>query len=441
MTQSQALQILKTGANVFLTGQPGSGKTFTINQYVKYLTDHGIYPAITASTGIAATHIGGVTIHSWSGIGIAQEMTDDEIYQLIDKPWHREKFSPAKVLIIDEISMLDGKTLDLVDRVLRKAKNKDVPFGGLQVILVGDFFQLPPVSKSNSAMFVFESDAWRELTPKICVLHEQHRQEDMEFLEILTAMRNGVHTKSHVKRLKERIVPKEFAKVENHITRLFTHNGDVDALNSNELKKLPSELHSYGMEEEGVPAVVLMLKKNCLSPECLKLKEGALVMFTRNNFDAGYVNGTLGEVMGFDKLTGLPIVETKDKVRIIPGYEEWSVKKPNGKTNVAAIRQIPLRLAWAMTVHKAQGMSLDAASINLAQAFEFGQGYVALSRVRSLKGLYLEGLNDKALAMHPKVVERDADFLSDSDSLTKQMQAYSEDTLAKMEEDFLRSAR
>lgn len=436
MTQNKALQILKTGQNIFLTGQPGSGKTYTINQYVDWCYDKGIFPAITASTGIAATHIGGVTIHSWSGIGISQDLTEEEIGDIVSKPWMRDKFYQVKVLIIDEISMLDGKTLDLVDRVLRKAKMEpELPFGGVQVILVGDFFQLPPVSKTNSAQFVFESDCWKALNPQICVLHEQHRQEDMVFLEILTAMRNGNVSKLHMKHLKERIASKK--KEDQEATRLFTHNGDVDALNNIELKKLPGEMKQFGMEEEGIPALVSTLKKNCLSPEILKLKEGALVMFTRNNFEAGFVNGTLGKVVRFTK-GGDPVIQTKDGMEITPGYEEWAIKSANGKHIIAAIRQIPLRLAWAMTVHKAQGMSLDCAKIDLGQAFEYGQGYVALSRVKSLKGLFLDSLNEKALLMHPKVVNIDGKFLIDSEILES---IHTDEDLLKMQTDFLGSVR
>lgn len=436
MTQARALQILKTGANVFLTGQPGCGKTYTINQYVKWLAKHDIYPAITASTGIAATHIGGVTIHSWSGIGISETLSDDQIEIIVEKPWMKQKLGGAKVLIIDEVSMLNARTIDLVDRVMRKAKlEKDKPFGGIQVILVGDFFQLPPVSKvGNESKFVFHSDAWAALSPKICVIQEQHRQEDMVFLEVLTAMRNGQITKGHKEILSDRIVKKgEHA----HTTRLYTHNGDVDVLNTKELKALPSELKSYGMEESGVPAVIMTLKKNCLSPEMLKLKVGALVMFTKNNFEEGFVNGTLGEITGFDK--GLPVVKTSDGAEIIPDYEEWSIKE--GERVIAKIQQIPLRLAWAITVHKSQGMSLDSAIIDLSGAFEYGQGYVALSRVRSLSGLFLEGLNDKALEMHPEVVEKDVHFIEMSDLMDKQMKDFSVEQLQKIEQDFVRSIR
>ena len=447
MTQAQALQILKTGANVFLTGQPGAGKTYTINQYVEWLNDHDIYPAITASTGIAATHIGGTTIHSWAGIGDflrpleeRKEIKDAAIYELVEKPWMREKFAMTKVLIIDEISMLDARTFDFIDRVCKIGKKNEEPFGGMQVILVGDFYQLPPVSKNKTAKFVFESFAWDDLQLKKCVLHEQHRQEDMDFLEILTAVRNGNATKEHVKKLKTRIVPKEFAKVESHVTRLFTKNVSVDALNETKLRELDAEEKTYTMEEEGNPHLVTMLKKNCLSPERLTLKVGALVMFTHNNFEEGYANGTLGEVVGFDKMTGFPTIETAE-LTITPGYEEWSIKNAGSKKVQAAIRQIPLKLAWAMTVHKCQGMSLDSASIDLSDAFEHGQGYVALSRVRSLKGLYLDGLNDKALSVHPLVQEVDASFISESAGEEKQLSLYSADALRKMEDDFVRSMR
>ena len=404
MTQKEAIEILKGGDNVFLTGQPGAGKTYTINQYIEFLNNKGIYPAVTASTGIAATHIGGVTIHSWSGIGIEENMTDLQVEETALNWWIEKRIRFTKVLIIDEVSMLSAHVLALVDRVCKAVHHNDKPFGGIQVILVGDFFQLPPVTKNNKpVMFAFKSAVWEDLNLKICVLTEQHRQEDDKFLELLTAMRNGKLTLKHKKWLKFRMgIPNE-----GNITRLFTHNIDVDLLNQKHLKILETPMHTYKMREFGNPKVCYTLKKNCLSPETLQLKEGALVMFTRNNMDEGYVNGTLGKVIEIDKDEDIK-VELNTGHIITPKRESWCIKEAG--VEIARIEQIPLRLAWAMTVHKSQGMSLDSAIIDLGKAFEFGQGYVALSRVRSFKGLFLDGLNEQALMMHPEIIKKDKEF-------------------------------
>lgn len=435
MTQDEALAILKTGLNVFLTGEPGSGKTHTINRYVMWLRERGIEPAVTASTGIAATHIGGMTIHSWSGIGIKRDISDYDIELIQSREKTARRIVDAKVLIIDEISMLDAATLDSVDRVLRTLRRKTLrpeePFGGLQVIFVGDFFQLPPVSQDHRTQFAFESGAWQEANPVISYLNEQHRQDDGDFLDLLTAMRHGAFTRTHRMRLESRIGI--FSKKEV-ATRLYTHNENVDRINQESLRKLDEQGRQYQMTSRGSKALVEALKKNCLSPEVLELKIGARVMFTRNNFDAGFVNGTLGTVTGFSSL-GLPIVETKEGSKTVD-YEMWEVMDAN--KIVAKITQIPLRLAWAITVHKSQGMSLDAAVIDLSSAFEYGQGYVAISRVRTLKGLFLEGFNDRALELHPKVAEADRGFRAYSDAARKKFSSLSPAEKMQLERNFLR---
>lgn len=411
MKQIEALKILKSGRNVFLTGEPGSGKTYTINLFAQWLRENYRGFAVTASTGIAATHINGVTIHSWSGLGIKETITDEHVSNIIEnKDFLVRKIRSAGVLIIDEISMLSGNTIDNIDKILRGVRTEFMqeskPFGGLQVIFVGDFFQLPPVDnpislddpekKREKPSFAFESEAWKDADPVVCYLTEQHRQRDGEFLNILTAMRNGEVTEEHKKALlhQPEIEPK---------TKLFTHNAEVDRINTFELAKIEEKPEIYTMTSGGNQYLVDILKKNCLSPERLVLKKGAVVMFTRNNFDVGYVNGTLGTVIDFK--SDYPIVETNDGRHIYVDHAEWSVD--DGR---AWVKQIPLRLAWAITVHKSQGMSLDAARIDLSKTFEYGQGYVAISRVRTLSGLYLEGANDKAFMMHPKIVEMDKEF-------------------------------
>jgi ATP-dependent DNA helicase PIF1 len=436
MTQEEALSILKLGVNVFLTGEPGSGKTHTINKYIEWLRERSVEPSVTASTGIAATHVQGMTIHSWSGIGIKRHLNDWDVEMIGSKEKTALRIIQAKVLIIDEISMLDAATLANVDKVLRTLRHKPLmpeePFGGLQVIFVGDFFQLPPVSRGTRAQFAFESQAWKDANPVACYLSEQHRQEDPIFLDLLGAVRRGSVSQEHKDIIRSRMSSDGSASA----TRLHTHNFEADRINDDKLAKLETKSHVFEMTGKGARSLLEALKENCLSPERLTLKEGAKVMFTRNNFEEGYVNGTLGEVVGFAS-NGHPIVKIRDGRRIEPDLGEWSIV--DGSKILAQIKQIPLRLAWAITVHKSQGMSLDSAIIDLSQAFEFGQGYVALSRVRSLEGLYLEGFNDKALMLHPDVIRADATFRAKSDAAQRRIMTIPPDEREALEKNFLKA--
>ena len=403
MTQDKALEILKTGRNVFLTGEPGAGKTHTIGRFVEWLDEEGLEYAITASTGIAASHLDGSTIHSWSGLGISRALEKKQLEAIGRKTYLVERVKLVRVLVIDEISMLDAVALNDINAILQTVHKNTKPFGGIQVVFVGDFFQLPPVSKygSEPARFAFESESWLAAAPVVCYLTEQHRQSDTEFLEILTAMRAGSTTQAH----KERLIACQLTGKPD--TQLFTHNADVDQLNKAELAKIKGKEHIFIMEQAGDPYLIETLKKSCLSPERLVLKVGAVVMFTRNNFNAGYVNGSIGKVVRFN--AGRPVVRLLNGNTVAPDLAKWSIKQRKGDDR-AFIKQIPLRLAWAITVHKSQGMSLDSALVDLSSTFEFGQGYVAISRVRTLQGLHLKGINEKAFLMHPKVVEQDAIF-------------------------------
>ena len=411
MTQDMALSILKTGKNVFLTGEPGSGKTHTINRYVSYLKGHGIEPAITASTGIAATHIGGMTIHSWSGIGIKKELSPADFGRVISLRRASARVKKARVLIIDEISMLDAKTLNLIDTVCRAIKRSPEPFGGIQVVLVGDFFQLPPVRREDEEpyKFAFESESWTMASPIVCYLTEQYRQSDSKFLGVLSAIRSGQVSEEHRQCLDGCLVDSDSQKIKN-VTKFFPHNEDVNRLNAEELERLPSKSKTFLMFGRGKANLVEQLKRGCLSPENLELKKGAIVMFTKNNLHKGFVNGTMGTVMGFDQYDdeNYPIVKIRHGRQLTVEPMEWTIEE-NGEA-VAKIEQVPLRLAWAMTIHKSQGITLDEAFMDLNEAFVEGQGYVALSRVKTLDGLYLAGYNDKALSVHPIVLRHDDIF-------------------------------
>ena len=401
MTQQEALDILKLGYNVYLTGPPGSGKTFLLNKYIAYLKNNSRRVAVTASTGIAATHMDGVTIHSWSGLGIKDKLTDQDLKSLLKKSYLRKKFKDTNILIIDEVSMLHAFQFDIVNHICQAFKNSFKPFGGMQVICSGDFFQLPPVQKHGKPKFITESEIWPIMNMKICYLTEQHRQKDNELAVLLNHIRNN-----NLQESRQILLDREETSSLNP-PRLYTHNVDVDAINSYELSKIKGEEVAYRMEVKGNENIVAALKKTCLAPERLALKQGAKVMFVKNNFDAGYVNGTLGKVIGFND-DGLPIVETFRGKCIEVTPASWMVEED--EMIKAEISQFPLRLAWAITVHKSQGMNLDAAEIDLSKSFLEGMGYVALSRLTALSGLKLKGLNDLALLVNEDVMELDKTF-------------------------------
>ncbi len=433
MNQARALEILKTGANVFLTGEPGAGKTYVINQYIAWLEAAGLPVAVTASTGIAATHIGGMTIHSWSGVGARDTINQYDLDQIMTREKVVKRMKKAQVLIIDEISMIDGTMLDMVDVITRTARGRDDAFGALQVIFVGDFFQLPPVTKMGNMMrYGFESRAWENARPLICYLSDQFRQEDEQLLALLTSIRRNEIEEEHYTLLNEQ-TDISYENIEP--TRLYTHNADVDLVNNTKLAALTGKPKTFKMAGRGSKPLLEGLVKNCLSPDTLILKEDAMVMCTKNNFEAGYVNGTLAKIVDFERETGLPIIETTEGKRIVMNTTTWDVIE-DGKT-LAQIEQIPLRLAWAITVHKSQGMSLDAVEVDLSKAFVFGQGYVALSRVRTLAGLKVLGLSANALSVDPKIVRRDAGFRSESESAEETFVALDPMDLATMHEQFV----
>lgn len=417
-----------------MTGEPGAGKTYVINQYIAWLEVAGLSVAVTASTGIAATHIGGMTIHSWSGIGIRDFLTPYDLDKITSNEKTSKRIKKAQVLVIDEISMLDGAVLDMVDQVCRAARQKAEPFGGLQVIFVGDFFQLPPITKNGDEMrYAFESRAWQEARPLICYITEQYRQEDEMFLSLLKSIRSGDIEEEHFTLLAEQI---EIGYEDIEPTKLYTHNADVDSVNMEKLRSLSGPVRKFTMSGDGNKQLQQNLAKNCLSPELLELKEDAMVMCTKNNFEAGYVNGTLARVVGFDA-DGLPIVKTAADKTITMKPVSWEIRDENKL--MAAIEQVPLRLAWAITVHKSQGMSLDAAEIDLSKAFVYGQGYVALSRVRSLVGLKMLGMSPTALRVDPKVIVNDQKFRQESDLADTAFAEMEEEEVNKLHENFIKA--
>jgi ATP-dependent DNA helicase PIF1 len=428
MTQKEALEILKMGHNAFITGAAGSGKTYVLNEYIKYLKDNEVEVGVTASTGIAASHMGGMTIHSWTGLGIKDNLSRYDLEDLEEKPYLRKRLEKTKVLIIDEISMLHHSRLDLVELILRQLRRNREPFGGLQVIFCGDFFQLPPIVRSGEHLvdenlfyetpksnFAYHSPAWQNLDLKICYLEEQHRQLDQTYLEILNAIRSGTVSAEIRERLESRYNQSPAIAIEP--TKLYSHNVNVDIENERELAKIPGQMFEYDMIGRGRAPLVETLKKSCLSPAVLRLKKGARVMFVKNNFELGFVNGTLGVVAHCDS-NGVTVRTVTGKLIDVP-MASWVIEEDDKIK--AEITQYPLRLAWAITVHKSQGMSLDAAEVDLSRSFEPGMGYVALSRIRSLSGLSLLGLNEMALKVNGEVLEYDQHFAEISEAQAEEL--------------------
>lgn len=407
MTQDEALAILESGKSVLLTGAAGTGKTYLLNKFIRRAKKRGTHVAVTATTGLAATHLSGTTIHSWSGIGV-HDFVDKYMTGKIGKT-RQDLIRRADVLVIDEISMLHDFRLDMVDAVLRSVRESEEPFGGLQVILCGDFFQLPSVNRNDGRQgsFVISSDVWQKNVFTVCYLERQYRQSgDQSYTDILNGIRAGVLTRNQLNELQSRsgATPDPFAAQ----TRLLTVNVDVDSVNQEQLDELEGEVHEYRMDTHGGKSYVEQLMRSCLAPEVLRLKQGAQVMCIKNAQDRSYANGSLGTVVGFDKTTDYPIVELVSGRKITLKPETWELM--DGDKRRAQLMQLPLRLAWAITVHKSQGMTLDAARIDLSRAFVEGMGYVALSRVRSLKHLILDGLNGMALRVSPLAKEIDTEL-------------------------------
>ncbi len=435
MKQKEALEILKMGKNVFLTGPAGSGKTYVLNQYIDFLKEKKVSVGVTASTGIASTHLNGITIHSWSGLGIKDNLSEHEIEKLLSKSYLKKKFKYTQVLVIDEISMLHGFQLDAVDRICRAFKQSTAPFGGMQIVLCGDFFQLPPINKGDLEInFAYKAEIWGIMDLQVCYLSEQYRQA---LTDDLLSVLNDIRQNEISKRTQELLQQRQSAKRNKIIpTKLYTHNREVDQLNLQELDKISGFPNVYQMQFTGARKLAESLKKSCLAMEELRLKKDAVVMFVKNNFEAGYVNGTLGVVVDFDG--NLPVIRTYSGKEIIVDYENWHIEEEG--IMKAKITQIPLRLAWAITVHKSQGMSLDAAEIDLSRSFVAGMGYVALSRVRSLDGLYLKGINSMALQVDENILAFDQELKEKSERAVRQLKITPKDRKGNLQKEFLNQA-
>jgi ATP-dependent DNA helicase PIF1 len=409
--QRKVIDAIEEGYNVFVTGPAGTGKSYLL-QFLKKEYMHKRFH-LTASTGIAAVNIGGSTLHSWAGIGLGTLPFEQILHKLrsVQSALLRRKIREAKMLAIDEISMISSETLDLINNLFKAIRENDTAFGGLQLILFGDFLQLPPIVETqlqNSEHFCFKSKSWQEANLQTFVLTEIFRQTDQNFIKLLNNLRFGSITKDNIEILRERYNATDENKAIKP-TILSTHNYQVEEINTENLKMLPSKEYVHTAKFSGKATKFDFLRKNCMASEHLKLKIGAQVMMLKNTYkNEGIINGSLGIIIGFSPKRNYPIVEFSNGKIITISPEKWAVEKYNDKlkemVEEAAMTQIPLILAWAITVHKSQGMTLDKIECNLANSFAEGQIYVALSRVKDLQGLFIKSFNVNRIKTNPDVV-------------------------------------
>ena len=409
-SQRLAVDKIAEGRNVFITGPAGTGKSYLLNYIKDEYKNEGLH--ITASTGIAAINVGGQTLHSWAGLGLGNLPLNEILRNICSvKGTHlRKKLRSAKMLAIDEISMISADIFDLLNEMLKVVRNNNKPFGGIQLILFGDFLQLPPINKeSNEIFFCFESDAWKEADIDVIVLKEIYRQSDTELVNLLNDLRFGNINKHDIELLRSRFKQEDLDKT-FEATILGTHNIQIERINIAKLNELNTQEKTFTAKFEGKPEKIEFLKKNCIVPEKLSLKIGSQVMMLKNTYSKeGIINGSIGIIRSFDKRKGYPVVEFSNGSIITITPEEWCVEKFNENTAQleveAMMTQIPLILAWAITVHKSQGMTLEKIRCNLGNAFAEGQVYVAVSRVKTLPGLFIESFNINNIKANKKVIE------------------------------------
>lgn len=396
--QSRILSAVLSGKNVFFTGSAGTGKSFLLRKIIAALPPD--VTIATASTGVAACHIGGITLHQFAGIGLGTG-TMDRCFQLASRASSASMWRKTKHLVIDEISMVDGDFFDKIEAVARHVRRTERAFGGIQLILCGDFFQLPPVSKNNDgAKFCFQSEAWQKCVHFNYELQTVHRQKDEAFVKILNSIRIGRVTDDIVNALRE--TAKQTIERNGVLaTRLCSHVKEADEINEFQLNELKGETKVYTALDSD-SSMTNMLDQQLGVPGKLVLKVGAQVMLLKNiNVNSGLVNGARGVIVDFKN--DVPTVQLRSGARYDAKLEKWSIRTSSGV--IVHRKQIPLKLAWAFSIHKSQGLTLDCVEMCLSRVFDAGQSYVALSRAQSLQSLRILDFNSQQVWANTAVLE------------------------------------
>lgn len=428
--QENAFELFKQGHNIFITGPGGSGKTFLIKKIYDWCNENRKLIQVCALTGCAAVllNCSARTIHSWGGIGLGNGDPDKIIQYVSGNKFKRNNWLSVKVLVIDEVSMMSSKLLTILDGIAKKVRKSDAPFGGIQIVFSGDFYQLPPVGNKNdpeSSEFCFENSLWNQLFNYEIELKHIFRQTDQSYSDVLNQIREGILTKKGYNLLLSRCIPCKDDTLKP--TKILPRKDIVNKINESEMALLDTDEFTYSMQviedlpshlssrstlyknklnHEQIQATIELFKNNLMAEKTLTLKVGSQVMCIINLETEGtrpIVNGSRGVVTGFSE-NGLPIVKYKSGIEQVMNYHVWEMEGEELKGY--SVRQIPLILAWAITIHKSQGTTLDLAEIDIGNGiFECGQSYVALSRVKNIEGLYLSSFNPTKIKVNKKAQE------------------------------------
>lgn len=420
------VSLIEDGNNIFITGGAGVGKSYTLNK-LKDMYDKKLH--ITSTTGISAINVNGQTLHSWAGIGLADKPVEDIVKRIRKKPALYKTLLCCEMLAIDEISMLDNYTFDYVNELLKAVRESDKPFGGIQVLIFGDFFQLPPVRmKEDGKDFCFNSQAWEELNLKTVLLKQVKRQSEKELSEALNNVRIDKTSAEDLKVFYKRDVEPDYV-APNDILQIFGTNADADAYNDKCFNEIPERPYTYEAKDElyiyndiGEPSVTVIDTKNitdktvskydlmalnkfnedCKAPEKLELKEGCRVMLLKNiDVKRGLANGSCGTIKQLTSGSIDILFDNGVRANLLPAEFEY-IKE--GRTKIRRT-QYPLRLAYGITIHKSQGMTFDKLVVNFNRIFDYGQAYVALSRTKTLEGLIIRGFDHNKIVANKEVVE------------------------------------
>lgn len=393
--QKTAFDLCISEKNVFLTGAAGTGKTYLIQKVIRYFMDTGRRCSVVASTGAAAILAGGQTFHRFFGINAAKS-PEVIVSEALTRPAVCSRVRSADVLILDEVSMLPGFVMDAANQIARTLRGSDLPWGGIKVLAVGDFRQLPPVAKFTAKPWAFLSPTWEESEFIPVVLKTPMRASDTGFLKILDDFRKGKLTQE----VREFLISRSIKPEDDSVPRLYSRRAQVDEFNLLKLSELKGATEVFPTAYGGAGSYVDLMRKEGPISEVLLLKVGALVMLRNNDKEDRWVNGTLGLVQSI----GPDIVTVKllsgRVVEVTPF--NFITSNDNGEI-MASAKNFPLMLAWATTIHKSQGATMDRALIDLRALWEPGQAYVAMSRVKTPGGIYIDGWDHKGFKTDKKV--------------------------------------